>query len=268
MMITGSISAQAASLTALNTSAQRLARRSHHRFLARQVPPGDPERRRQHEGREDAGEEQLGDRDVGGDAEDDETDARRHDRRDDSRRRDQAGRPTLVVAGRDHHRQQHRRQRSGVGDRRARQRREQAGGDDGHVAEAAADVADQHQRHVDDALRQAADVHQLAGEQEERHRQQRIAVGAMDHVLRQDLGVEHAQIHHQRRAAHQQSERDRDAERHRRQQRTDEDEDRHAWSSVSLTMIRSASVARPVSSLNRSFRRMIAADTPKTRPTE
>ena len=54
------------------------------------------------------------------------------------------------------------------------------GGDDGHVAQAAADVADQRQREVDDALRQAADVHDLAGQHEERHRQQREAVGAVD----------------------------------------------------------------------------------------
>ena len=69
------------------------------------------------------------------------------------------------------------------------------GGQDRHVAEAAADVADQRQREVDDAPRQAADVHDLAGQHEERHRQQREAVGAVDHVLRQDLGVEHVQVH-------------------------------------------------------------------------
>ena len=41
---------------------------------------------------------------------------------------DQAGRARLVVAGRDHHRQQQRRERRGVGDRRARQRGQHAGG--------------------------------------------------------------------------------------------------------------------------------------------
>jgi hypothetical protein len=107
-------------------------------------------------------------------------------------------------------------------------------------------VAHHHQRHIDDAARQAADVHQLAGEEEEGHRQERIAVGAVDQVLRQDLRVEHAELPHQRGPAHQQGERDRDADRHRREQRADEDEDRHTCSS--RTMTRSASLAWPVSS--------------------
>ena len=68
-------------------------------------------------------------------------------------------------------------------------------------------------------LRQAAGVHDLAGQHEERHRQQREAVGAVDEVLRQDLGVEHVQVPHQRDAADQQRERDRHAERHGAEQR-------------------------------------------------
>ena len=78
---------------------------------------------------------------------------------------------------------------------------EDAGGDDRDVAEAAADVADERQRDVDDALRQAADVHDLAGQHEERHRHQREAVGAVDHVLREDLRVEDVEVPHQRDAA-------------------------------------------------------------------
>ena len=146
-----------------------------------------------------------------------------------------------------HHRQQQGRQRRGVGDRRARHRREQAGGDDDHVTQPALDVADHHQRHVDDAPRQAADVHHLAGEQEEGHREQRVAVGAVDQVLRQDLRVEHPELPHQRRAADEQGERDRDADRHRREQRADEDEERHTSSSRTIT--RSASLAWPVTTL-------------------
>ena len=126
MMITGRTSAQPASRNARSTSPPGLRggdaivslRTSHH-----QVTTSDAA---EHQAGEDAGEEQLRDRDVGGDAEDDEADARRNDRRDDPGRGDQAGRARLVVAGRDHHRQQQRRQRGGVGDRRAGQRREQA----------------------------------------------------------------------------------------------------------------------------------------------
>jgi hypothetical protein len=56
-------------------------------------------------------------------------------------------------------------------------------------------VADHRERHVDDAPRQAAGVHDLAGQHEEGHGQQREAVGAVDQVLRQDLRVEHVQVH-------------------------------------------------------------------------
>ena len=206
----------------------RAPRRRRDAFRAGDEPPRNPERRAHHQAREDAGEEQLRDRDVGGDAEHHEADARRNDRRDDAGRGDQAGRARLVVARGHHHRQEQRRERGRVGHRGARERREQAGGDDRHVAEAAAHVADEGEREVDDPLRQAADVHDLAGEDEERRGEQREAVGAVDDVLRQDLRIEHLQLPHQGDARGEQRERDRDAEQHRRDQRQDEDGQRHS----------------------------------------
>ena len=57
------------------------------------------------------------------------------------------------------------------------------------------------QRQFDDALGQPAHVHDLARQHEERHRQQREGVCAVDDVLRQDLGVKQIQVPHQRNAA-------------------------------------------------------------------
>jgi hypothetical protein len=76
-------------------------------------------------------------------------------------------------------------------------------------------VADQRHGEVHDAPGQAAGVHDLAGQHEEGHGQQRKAVGAVDHVLRQDLRVEHVEVPHQRGAAQQQGERNGHAQRHR-----------------------------------------------------
>ena len=170
------------------------------------------------------------------------------------------------MTGPDHHRQQQRGERRRIGDRRARQGREQAGGDDRHVTEPAPDVADHRERHVDDALRQPADVHDLAGQQEERHRQQREAVGAFDQVLRQDLRVEKLEMPHQSHAAHQQRVGDRDAEGHGAEQGAEKDRDGQGFSSVPLTITRSASESRPVRMRHRSRSSSTAANTANTTP--
>ena len=63
--------------------------------------------------------------------------------------------------------------------------------DDVDVAEPALHPADQRQREVVDAVGDAGVVHQVAGEDEERHREQREAVDAADHPVHD---------HHRRRA--------------------------------------------------------------------
>src|SRR5687768_11102802 len=65
-----------------------LARRHYERFLARNQPPGHSQAETDHQAREDAGQEQLGDRQAAGDAEHDEADAGRDDRPDDPGRGD------------------------------------------------------------------------------------------------------------------------------------------------------------------------------------
>jgi hypothetical protein len=88
-------------------------------------------------------------------------------------------------------------------------------------------VAYQRHREFDDALGQPALVHDLAGQQEERHGQQRVVVGAAQQVLRQDLGLEHVHVPHQRHTADQQRHRDGNADRHREHQRAKENRECH-----------------------------------------
>ncbi len=187
MMMTGSISAQVALRRAASTSAARLARRRHDVLLAHQPPPGEPQRDADHQARDDAGQEQLGDRNAGGDAENDEADARRNDRTDDAGGRDQPAEralscPAFTIIGSSSAVSAAASATAEPDSAESRTRR-----DDRDVAQAALDVAHQRQREVDDAARQAADVHDLAGQHEEGHGQQREAVGAVDQVLRQDL---------------------------------------------------------------------------------
>ena len=209
-------------------------------LLARDPPPGDEQRQAEQHAGHDAGDEQPRDRHVGGDAEHDEADRRRNHRRDDAARGDQPRRARDVVAGLAHHRDQDRRQRRRVGRRRARQRRHDDRGDDRDVAEAAVAVADQRQREIDDPLGQPAGVHQLAGEQEERDRQQHERVGAVEDLLRDDLAVVDAEVRHQRDAADDQRERDRHADRHGAHQRHEEDGDGHRDSGSSCRLAHSS----------------------------
>ena len=94
------------------------------------------------------------------------------------------------------------------------------------------------QRHgeVDDADREATGIHDRAREHKKRHGQQRKAVGALDHVLRQDLGVEHVHVPHQRGATQQQGKRDRHTQGHGGEQGTQEDGDGHGVASGSVTI--------------------------------
>ena len=169
---------------------------------------------------------------------DDEGDRGRDDRRDDAACRDQPDRLPVAVAGLAHHRQEDRRQRRGVGGRGSRQARHQDGRDDRDVAEAAAQVAHELDRQVDDASRDAARVHQLARKNEERDRQELVAVGTVDQVLRHDLGVEQPEHEHQREAGGEQRKGDGDPHRNGDEERGGEEEDAHAASFPAAPRIR------------------------------
>ncbi|MOA52275.1 hypothetical protein D3C78_1755470 [compost metagenome] len=73
-------------------------------------------------------------------------------------------------------------------------------------------MADEHAGQTHDAARNAARVHEFACQHEQGHGHQREAVGARQHVLRQDLGVEEIQLEHHRQGAEQQREGNRHAQ--------------------------------------------------------
>ena len=165
--------------------------RQHFDLVAPRHPgPGDHQGHPHQDAGNDAGQEELADRDVGNHAEDDHPDRRRDHRRDHAAGGNQRGRARDVVVGPAHHRNQQRTDGRRVGRRAAGDGRHQYRGEDGHVAQAAPQVAHPGQREVDDALGDAPGVHQLAGQQEEGNRQQREAVGALDHLLRHQGRVE------------------------------------------------------------------------------
>ena len=107
------------------------------------------------------------------------------------------------MTGCHHHGQKQGRQRRRIGHSRAGQRRHDHGGHDGHITQTAFDVAHAGHRKVHDSARQTACVHDLAGQHEKRHSQQRETVGPFEQVLREDLGIKHVQVPHQRHAANQ-----------------------------------------------------------------
>ena len=127
-------------------------------------------------------------------------------------------------------------------------------------------MTDDRQCQVDDSARQSADVHDLAGQHEERDRQQRKTVGTIDQILGEDLRIEEPQVPHQRHAADQQRKCNRDADCHRAEQGAEKDEDGHSSSSDSRTMMRSCVATFPVANLNRSYSMMRIAETANTTP--
>ena len=77
----------------------------------------------------------------------------------------------------------------GIGKRCTRHAGENHRADDVHLRETALHPADKRQREGIDAPGDAGDVHEVAGEDEERHREQRKALDASDHALRgNDVG--------------------------------------------------------------------------------
>ena len=83
----------------------------------------------------------------------------------------------------------------------------------------------------------------VAGEEEERNREEREAVRALDQVLREDLGIEEMQVGHERDAAHQQRERDRDAERHQQHAAEKQREDHIFTASASNSVVLASRIA-------------------------
>ena len=153
-------------------------------FLCAKIRDGEHHQQRHHDAGQDAGHEQRADRDVGHHAVDDEGQRRREDRPERRGGGGDADRGLDRVAVVLHRLDLDRADAGGIGDRRARHAGEDHRADDVHVGEAALHPADEREREVVDAVGDAGDVHQVAGEDEERHGEQREALDAGDHPLR------------------------------------------------------------------------------------
>ena len=113
---------------------------------------------------------------LGGRAIDDHRNARRNDHVDRADRGDQSGGEGLRITGPPHRRHH---DLADGGDGRgagAGDRAEDRRGADGGDAEAAAHRSDARLHEIDQPLRDAAASHQFAGVDEERHREQRVAL--------------------------------------------------------------------------------------------
>ena len=147
----------------------------------RDVEAQDHQRQAEQHARDDAGDEQVRDRDrAAGRERIDHRVVRGRDQQRLQRARDgDVHGEEARIAGLDHLRDHHRADRGGVGDRGARDAAEEGRGEDVHQRQAAADEADEHLGEVDDARRHAAFGHDAAGEDEERDREQREVVHAV-----------------------------------------------------------------------------------------
>ena len=136
-----------------------------------------------HEAGHDAGHEQAGDRDVADGAVDHRRDARRHQRRDrrrggDDRRGERRGVALLL-----HRPAERAADHRDVGRRRAGHLREEHAEHGDDLRQAAANVADQRQRQIGDPAHDVGRAHQLADQQEERNREQRLGIHAVEDLL-------------------------------------------------------------------------------------
>lgn len=95
-------------------------------------------------------------------------------------------------------------------------------------------MADQGKAKIDQPARQAAGIHRLARQQEEGNGEQGEAVRAIDHLQRDELPVEGAEVPHQRAGGDDQCEGDGHAEEDRAQKHEGEDGDRHDTPSATL----------------------------------
>ena len=199
----------------------------------RDVEAQDHQRQAEHQARDDAGDEQVRDRDrAAGRERIDHRVVRGRDQQRLQRARDgDVDGEQPRIAGLDHLRDHHRADRRGVGDRRAGDAAEHRRGEDVHQRQPAADEADEHLGEVDQARRHAAFGHDAAGEDEERDREQREivhAVGGLEHD-----GFER-QVDPQRREDRGKPERigDRHAEQAQHAEAADQDEHVHGGYSV------------------------------------
>ena len=223
MMIAGVSSAGSAAMkvTPEHPPAERLV--AAHVVAARAVIDVSHHEDGHHGAGNDAAEEQRADRDVPHHAVDDERQRRRDDRPERRGRGGDADREFGRVAVILHRLDLDRAETGRIRDRGARHAGEDHRADDVDVREPAAHPARERDREIVDAVGDAGRVHQIAGQDEERHREQRETVDAARHAV-QDHEVRIAGDEmrvDERRAG------ERDEHRHAGEQHRDEDERHH-----------------------------------------
>ncbi len=164
---------------------------------ARHHVAGDHQHHRHQQRRHDTGREQVGDRKTatGRCGKEDQVVRWRHQQRDQRGGHADIDREVAVVTALDHLRDHRAADRGNVGDCGPGHPAEKQRGQDRHLPQAAAQAADQRRGQRDQAFGNAAAHHDLAGEDEQRDRDQRRRAGAGGNLLDQ---------HHRRQAEVQQ----------------------------------------------------------------
>lgn len=187
------------------------------RVVVDEAHGGDDEKehQRQQKAGHDAGDQHVADRDLGEHGIDDEHHRGRDDRPEHAAIGGEAGGEVLVVALALHLRDHDLRHDRDLGRGRAEDRGDEHVGEDVDIGQPAPERADEGHGEVDDAPGDAAAIHDLADQDEERDRDQPIAVDATEHlqrVVRQQLHAAGGGDEDQRAEA--QAERDRHARQH------------------------------------------------------
>src|SRR5690606_12441717 len=139
---------------------------------------------------------------------------------------------------------------------------------------AAANMSDASYGEINDAAGQAAGIHKLTSQNEKGYCQQREGIHAGNHVLRDDLRVEHSHVPHENHTAEHERESERNADSHGAEKRADKYDARHVvysirWSSECspAKVAISSSVKRPVTARRKRSAAMMNIAPPVNNPT-
>ena len=175
---------------------------------------GNGERGPQHQARDDARGKQPSDRDLADRAVQDEADAGRNDRRQQRTVGNHAGRITAGVAALEHLQTDDAGIHGGVGDRRPRHAAHQRRQRDGGLGQAAVHPPRQHRGELEQVDRDAGVVEEIAGEDEQRDREQREILRLRDRQLDRDGCRQFRMLEEEQRAGNANREGDRHADQH------------------------------------------------------
>ena len=194
-------------------------------LLLGEEPDGRHQRDHHDEAGDDAGEKQPADRDVSDEAVEDEAEARRDRRGDQRADGDGRGGEALRIAACDHAGAEDARFHRRVGDGRAGHAAHEGREQDADLREAARHPGDQRVGTVDQPLGDAGLVHHMAGEDEERHGEERKALRGRGDLLDADRDRDEMAREEEGEARNADGEGDRHAGQHQREE--DDGEEQH-----------------------------------------